>query len=99
MKAGMALLALAVFGYQRLLRINSLELRPENTKIQWTLSDVIHTVNGTFRLKRGHVDFDPATGKASGQVVIHFTSGNSGNEARDRRMHANVLEFEALLSG
>lgn len=70
----------------------SLEVKPENTKIRWTLSDVLHTVNGTFNLKHGSIDFDPETGKASGLLTVDVPSGNSGSEARDSRMHANVLE-------
>jgi len=70
----------------------SLDLKPENTKIGWTLGDTLHIVQGTFRLERGTIVFDPATGKASGQIVVNVASGNSGSEARDHRMHANVLE-------
>ncbi len=92
MRLTAALLAVAVFSLPAVAADYSLELRPENTKVQWALSDLIHTVNGTFQLKRGRIDFDPASGKASGQVVIDTTSGNSGNEARDRRMHGKVLE-------
>lgn len=70
----------------------SLELTPENTKIAWTLGDVLHTVNGSFRLKRGAIDFDPENGKASGKVVVDVASGESGSATRDRRMHVGVLE-------
>jgi polyisoprenoid-binding protein YceI len=69
-----------------------LALQPENTRVQFTLGDVLHTVTGTFALKSGAIDFDPETGKASGQIVVDVKSGNSGSEARDKRMHANVLE-------
>ncbi|MDE3196134.1 MAG: YceI family protein [Acidobacteriota bacterium] len=71
---------------------HTLQLTPEGTKIDWTLSDVLHTVHGTFKLKRGAVHFDPETSKASGEVVVDVASGNSGSDARDKRMHANVLE-------
>jgi polyisoprenoid-binding protein YceI len=70
----------------------ALTLNPESTKIHWTLSDVLHTVHGTFKLKSGEIDFDPKTGAASGQIVVDVVSGESGSEARDHRMHANVLE-------
>jgi len=70
----------------------TLELSPENTKVQFALTDPLHTVHGTFRLKRGQIDFNTDTGKASGQVVVDVTSGDSGSTARDSRMHANVLE-------
>jgi polyisoprenoid-binding protein YceI len=73
----------------------TLELNPAGTKISWTLGDPLHTVHGTFSLKEGRISFDPETGKASGLVVVNVASGNSGSEARDHRMHANVLESQA----
>ena len=86
------LLALATFAIPAVAAEYHVDLNPENTKVHWTLGDVLHTVNGTFNLKRGAIDFDPETGKASGQVVVDVASGNSGSQARDHRMHANVLE-------
>jgi hypothetical protein len=35
---------------------------------------------------------DPATGKTSGEIVVDATSGESGNDSRDRRMHKEILE-------
>lgn len=72
----------------------NLELKPESTKIQWTLGDVLHVVHGTFDLRRGNIGFDSETGKASGQIVVDVASGNSGSAGRDRRMHASVLESD-----
>jgi polyisoprenoid-binding protein YceI len=86
------ILGLAIFAAPAFAAQYSFELNPENTKIQWTLGDVLHKVNGRFNLKRGHIDFDTENGKASGNVVVDVTSGNSGSEARDNRMHTNVLE-------
>jgi len=70
----------------------SVTLKPDNTKVHFTLGDVLHTVNGTFALKSGNILFDPESGKASGSVVVDVASGESGSEARDKRMRANVLE-------
>jgi len=70
----------------------SLQFEPPQTHVEWTLGDVLHTVHGTFKLKRGAVRFDPATGDASGELVVDATSGESGNGARDSRMHKNILE-------
>jgi polyisoprenoid-binding protein YceI len=70
----------------------ALELDPAQTQIGFTLGDVLHTVHGTFKLKRGTVKFDPATGHASGLVVVDATSGDSGSHARDHKMHKDVLE-------
>ena len=47
---------------------------------------------GTFHVKRGTVAVDPATGKASGEIVVDATSGESGNNRRDRKMHNEILE-------
>jgi polyisoprenoid-binding protein YceI len=87
-----AVLTLAVFALPSLAADYTLELKPENTKVQFTLTDPLHTVHGTFSLKRGTISFSTDTGKASGQIVVDVTSGNSGSDARDSRMHANVLE-------
>ena len=69
-----------------------LEMDPAETRVEFTLGDVLHTVHGAFVLKRGNFRFDAATGKASGELVVDAASGDSGSAARDRRMHANVLE-------
>jgi len=69
-----------------------LRLDPESTQVNWTLGDVLHTVHGTFKLRRGEIVFDNETGKAGGEVVVDATSGESGNNSRDGRMHKNVLE-------
>jgi polyisoprenoid-binding protein YceI len=69
-----------------------LHLAPESTQVNWTLGDLLHTVHGTFKLKRGEIVFDTDNGKASGEVVVDAASGQSGSSARDGRMHKNVLE-------
>lgn len=69
-----------------------LQLDPAQTHVEFTLEAVLHTVHGSFQLKRGVIRFDPVTGKAGGEVVIDAASGDSGNKSRDQRMHRNVLE-------
>lgn len=69
-----------------------LELDPAQTHVDLTLGATFHTVHGAFKLKRGTVRIDPATGKASGEVVVDATSGDTGNDSRDSRMHKNILE-------
>jgi polyisoprenoid-binding protein YceI len=69
-----------------------LRLEPESTHLTWTLGDVLHTVHGTFKLRRGEIVFDNETGKAGGEVVVDAASGESGSASRDGRMHKNVLE-------
>ena len=65
---------------------------PLKTQVHWTLGTVLHTVHGTFQLKSGTIQFDPATGKASGHLVVSAASGESGNESRDKKMHSSILE-------
>ena len=69
-----------------------LQFDPAATAIHWTLGTVLHTVHGTFQLKSGTIHFDPATGLASGQLVVNALSGESGSEARDNRMKQSILE-------
>lgn len=71
---------------------STIELDPARTVITFTLADVLHTVHGTFKLKHGSITFDSVTGKASGEIVVDAASGNSGSEARDKRMHKEILE-------
>ncbi len=67
-------------------------LDPTATKIEFTLAATLHTVHGTFKLKSGEIHWDPATGHASGAVVIDATSGDTDNASRDKNMHTDVLE-------
>jgi polyisoprenoid-binding protein YceI len=75
-------------------RAQVLEFDPAQTKIEFTLADVLHTVQGTFHLKHGSIRIDTATSAVSGEIVVDATSGQSGSNARDRRMHANILESD-----
>lgn len=69
-----------------------LDFDPAQTKVEYQVSSTLHTVHGTFQLKRGAIQFDPSTGKASGEMVVDASSGASGTAARDRKMHKEVLE-------
>jgi polyisoprenoid-binding protein YceI len=62
--------------------------------VKFTLGDVLHTVHGTFQLKRGTLQFDPASEKISGEIVVDTRSGESGSNMRDRKMHKEILESE-----
>lgn len=72
----------------------SVTLDPAKTVVHWTLPTTLHTVHGTFVLKHGQLQLDPATGKAAGEIVVDATSGKSGNDSRDSKMHRDVLESE-----
>lgn len=69
-------------------------LKPDTTSIRWTLSGTVHTVRGTFKLKRGAVDVNLDDGSADGLVEVDANSGESGNSARDELMHKSILESD-----
>jgi polyisoprenoid-binding protein YceI len=69
-------------------------LDPSATSIHWTLGATGHTVHGTFRLTSGAFHIDRATHDASGLIVIDATSGESGDGARDRRMHREIIQSD-----
>jgi len=72
----------------------TLELDPANTKVEFTLPDVLHTVHGTFAMKSGLIHFNPSNGSASGSVLVDVKSGQSGNSTRDGKMHKEILQSE-----
>jgi len=67
-------------------------LDPAQTKVNFTVDSTLHTVHGDFRLKRGSIEFDNATGQAGGEIVVDSASGRSGSDGRDKKMHKDVLE-------
>jgi polyisoprenoid-binding protein YceI len=72
----------------------ALDLDPAHTSVNFTLGDVLHTVHGTFRLKHGAMQLEPASGRLAGEIVVDARSGQSGSGMRDRKMHKEVLESE-----
>lgn len=69
-----------------------LTIDPAHSALHWTLDTTLHMVHGTFALKRGEVTVDPASGKASGEIVADATSGTTDNDSRDKKMHQEILE-------
>ena len=69
-----------------------LQLNPAGSGADISLTGNLHTVHGAFLLKRGAIHFEPATGRAGGEVVFDATSGKTGNGSRDNKMHKDVIE-------
>lgn len=74
------------------------QLDPSKSEVDFTLADVLHTVHGKFQLKNGVLRFDSSTGVASGELVVDATTGNSGNNTRDKKMKREILETEKFPS-
>jgi polyisoprenoid-binding protein YceI len=71
-----------------------LSVDPAQSKVHWILGTTLHTVHGTFSFKSGTLHLDPLSGNASGEITVFATSGESGNDSRDKKMHKDVLESE-----
>ena len=90
---GLAVLTLLIaIVFSAVAQEKALQLDPSQTSIKFTLGDVLHTVHGSFQLKRGSLGFEPASGKISGEVVVDAGSGESGSGMRDHKMNKEVLE-------
>ncbi len=97
MRATLALLSIAaglllLCSSQAIAQQTSVDLEPAGTTIEFTLGATMHTVHGTFKLKSGHVLFDPKTGNASGSVIVDATSATTDNASRDKKMHSEILQ-------
>jgi polyisoprenoid-binding protein YceI len=75
-------------------RSGTLELDPSKTLIEFRLPGALHTTHGNFKLVRGTIKADLATGEAGGSMVVDARSGESGIESRDDRMKNSVLEVQ-----
>jgi polyisoprenoid-binding protein YceI len=69
-----------------------LELDTTKSTAEITLVGNMHTVEGSFQSKRGALHYDPTSGKVSGEIVFDATSGKTGNNSRDKKMHKDVIE-------
>jgi polyisoprenoid-binding protein YceI len=83
---------LVIFAVSAAAQDKAFQLDPAQTSVNFTVGDVLHTVRGTFQLKRGSLELEPASGKISGEIVVDAGSGNSGSGMRDRKMNKEVLE-------
>ncbi|NJN64736.1 MAG: YceI family protein [Acidobacteria bacterium] len=67
-------------------------LDASRSTVTFLLEATAHDVHGRFALRSGEIVFDPQTGLAKGRIVIDATSGSTGNDGRDRKMHEDVLQ-------
>ena len=70
------------------------ELDAQRSRVTFTLPATMHTVHGSFAVRNGRIQFDRASGSASGEVSLDATSARTGNDGRDRKMHRDILESE-----
>jgi polyisoprenoid-binding protein YceI len=66
-------------------------INPDASTVAFTLGGH-DTTNGTFRVTKGEVHFDPASPHLSGLIDVSAASGTSGNVTRDKKMLNDVLQ-------
>ena len=69
----------------------TIELDPQSTSITFVLKATLHSVHGTADATSGSLTLDTESGAMSGEVVVDAVSANTGNNKRDKKMHAKVL--------
>jgi polyisoprenoid-binding protein YceI len=67
---------------------------PAQTTVEYSVGSTLHTVHGTFALKRGTLRIDLASGRSEGELVVDASSGASGSEGRDHKMTHEILETD-----
>jgi polyisoprenoid-binding protein YceI len=75
-------------------KIAAIELDPAKTTITYSVEGWPHHTLGTFALKHGAMQIDPASGKMNGIITVDAASGNSAHPVRDERMKSSVLEVQ-----
>jgi polyisoprenoid-binding protein YceI len=70
----------------------TLELDPNETRVEFGFGATLHSVAGSLRLEHGRLEIDPATGAASGEIVLDAKSAKTGVVRRDEKMHQEILE-------
>jgi polyisoprenoid-binding protein YceI len=51
-------------------------------------------VHGTFAFKKGSIHLSPESGKISGEIILDATSAKTGIDARDHKMHTEIIESD-----
>jgi polyisoprenoid-binding protein YceI len=69
-----------------------LNIDPSQSQVHYSVSSSLHTVHGTFAVKRGNLQIDSGSDQASGEIIVDAASGKSGSDSRDKKMHKEVLE-------
>lgn len=67
---------------------------PAESSVAFSLDATMHTVHGSFALKKGELHFVPGTHQISGEIVLDAASAKTGISARDNKMNKDVLESD-----
>jgi polyisoprenoid-binding protein YceI len=91
-RCGAALLGLLLAGPCATAGELLVRVDPAASRITFVLGATLHKVDGTAPLPAAESGLDPDSGALRGAIIIDATALATGNERRDRKMHAEVLE-------
>ncbi len=98
LKLGRSLLA-AVAGFALTVTAQSQQhyrVDPGTSAVHFTLGASDHPVEGTFHVTSGDFTLDPQSGAMTGTVSVDASSGQSGNEGRDKKMTKDQLKVQTF---
>jgi len=67
---------------------------PATSSVGFALIGTGHEVHGVFHVTSGTIQYDRTEPKMSGNIVVSASSGESGDNGRDKNMHQKVLETD-----
>jgi polyisoprenoid-binding protein YceI len=67
---------------------------PGTSEVHFTLGASDHPVEGTFHVTSGDFSLDPRSGAMTGTVSVDASSGQSGNQGRDKKMTKDQLKVQ-----
>lgn len=65
-------------------------INPAKSQVQFSLGG-FHDVSGVFKVGSGEITFNRQSGAMTGSIVVEANTGNSGNNARDKKMKGDEL--------
>jgi polyisoprenoid-binding protein YceI len=88
----LALLAAALCAAPAGAEVLILQLDPRASRVEFGFGATLQSVAGSLELKGGALQFDTATGAASGEVTAAAATARTGVRRRDRKMHEKILQ-------
>jgi polyisoprenoid-binding protein YceI len=67
---------------------------PGTSEVHFTLGASDHPVEGSFHVTSGDFTLDPQSGAMTGTVSVDASSGQSGNQGRDKKMTKDQLKVQ-----
>jgi polyisoprenoid-binding protein YceI len=69
-------------------------VNPDASEVRMMLITTHETVNGTFHIQSGSIEFDRGSAAMSGSLVVLAASGKTGNDSRDKKMDKDILKVD-----